>query len=173
MARSIPGPRQPVSVLQEGDEGTDIQKLSLAFQIRQSHYDGIWEEQKHFTWIISIILSAQAVVLAGTSIRPHDKLTIVLIASAVGVLMALIAFRVQRLEAIYFCQANERFAQAYHDVYPNSPEPFYSRQPNKPIWRLITFALRGKAGVRDNFQFMFVAFAVLFLFVAGYAVATL
>lgn len=40
----------------------DIEKLKMAFTIRDSHHKSLWEEEKHFTWWLSILLSAQIVI---------------------------------------------------------------------------------------------------------------
>src|SRR6185437_12143957 len=135
----------------------------LADKIRHSNYNSIWEQQKHFTWLISITLSAQAIMLAGVHLARADKVAVLCFASLVGIMISLIGFRVQRIEGIYFCQANELYAKEYRAVFPDARPPYHSVQPNKKIVNLLACCLRGKAGVRDHFQILFLAFITIFV----------
>jgi len=147
--------------------------LLLITRIRQSHHDAIWEEQKHFTWLLSIIFSAQAVVLAGTELSAPDKAIIISIASVVGILIALIGFRAQRIEGVYYHRANTHFAKEFLAVYPDAEEPHHSQAPNKAVLALIKSAITGSAGVRDYFQIIFIAFFAVFTAIAIYAYISL
>lgn len=160
---------QPLGTSKDPDSTTDISRLDMAEKIRHSNYNSIWEHQKHFTWLISIILSAQAIILAGTKLDSSDKVVILCVASIVGIMISLTGFRVQRIEGIYFCQANELFAKEYRIVYPDTRPPYLSGQPNKSIPNLIASCFLCKAGVRDHFQILFLAFVAVFTAIAIYA----
>jgi hypothetical protein len=146
-----------------------VAKLDLAIKIRQSHHYSIWEEQKHFTWLISIILSAQAVVLAGVKLGSPQKAILISVASAVGILIALTAYRVQRVEGVYYCQSHTHFVNQYRAVYPSAEVPHYNPKPNKNIPELVHSILTAKSGVRDHFQFLFLSFMVVFMAIAIYS----
>jgi hypothetical protein len=165
----VPRPRQPLATSKVPDSLTDIARLDMADKIRHSNYNSIWEQQKHFTWLISIILSAQAILLAGTKLDSAEKVVILCIASIIGITISLIGFRVQRIEGIYFCQANELFAKEYQTVYPDAPPPYHSGEPNKNLSNLIISCFQGRAGVRDHFQILFLAFMTVFTAIAIYA----
>jgi hypothetical protein len=163
----------PSGASKDPDSTTDIARLDMADKIRHYNYNSIWEQQKHFTWLISIILSAQAIVLAGTKLDSSDKIAILCVASIVGIMISIIGFRVQRIEGVYSCQANELFAKEYQIVYPDARPPYQSGPPNKRIPNLIVSCLLGKAGVRDHFQVLFLAFMTVFTAIAIYACVSL
>jgi hypothetical protein len=151
----------------------EIAKLDLARELQHTHYNSIWEEQKHFTWLISIILSAQAVVLAGTSLDSTGKQVIISVASLAGILIAITGYRAQRLESIYFRQANQLFVKLYNSVYPDAPSSYNLLNTNKSLPRLIKAVLTGRAGIRDQFQFLFLAFMAIFIAIAIYSYVAL
>lgn len=169
MAAKNPDPHQMKIPTQGSDHAADIARLDLAVKIWQAYHNAIWEEQKHFTWLISIILSAQAVVLAGIKLSSPERGALISLASAVGILIATTGFRVQRIEAIYYCQANSRLAQEYKMVYHDADVPYYSQEPNKSIPGLILATLTGRSGIRDQFQCLFLSFIAVFIAIAVYA----
>jgi hypothetical protein len=164
---------QQASVKTESDIMAEIAKLDLARELQHTHYNSLWEEQKHFTWLISIILSAQAIVLAGTSLDSTGKQMIISVASLVGILISITGYRAQRLESIYFRQANQLFVRLYNSVYPDAPTSYNLLNTNKPLPRLIKATLTGRAGIRDQFQFLFLAFTVIFIAIAAYSYVAL
>jgi hypothetical protein len=111
--------------------GTDIARLDMAHKIRHTNYNSIWEQQKHFTWLISIILSAQAIILASTKLDSFDKLTVLFVGSLLGMITSVVAFKVQRIEGGYFCHANEVYAEEYRAIYPHAEIPHRSQEPIK------------------------------------------
>jgi len=140
----------------------DLARVELAFEIRKYHHGAIWEEQKHFTWLISILLSA--IVIGATSDRLSETTTaiVVLVGSMVGCFLAVTAFRVQRREGEYFRNANASFVDEWNLAFPSSPLLRPPARANRPLYSLIGGAFIGKIGVRDYFQLLFVAFAVAF-----------
>jgi hypothetical protein len=147
----------------------DQSRLEFAFGLRSYHHNAIWEEQKHFTWLISIILSAQLLVLTGVRLDNLPKALLISIASIVGILLSVTALRVQRREGEYFRNANARFVAEYNAVYPSMPMPPPGPVANKQILSLVVSIFIGRSGVRDYFQFLFLAFAVVFLLMAIFA----
>ena len=81
-----------------------IARLDMANKIRHSNYNSIWEQQKHFTWLISIMLSAQALVAAAVKLDSFQKSAVLFVASTVGIITSIVGFRVQRIEGIYFAK---------------------------------------------------------------------
>jgi hypothetical protein len=144
-------------------------KLDLALRIRQNHHDAIWEEQKHFTWLISIILSAQLIVFVGTKLDPSQKIALIIISSVVGVLFAITGFRVQRIEGVYFYDANIKYNEAYSAVFGVTEPPYRRGSANKTPWRLMLSVFTNRSGVRDHFQFLFLAFIAVFAGTATYS----
>ena len=147
----------------------DLAKLDLATKIRHYHHNAIWEEQKHFTWLISIILSGQLVVFTSDT---SGKVVLVFVGSVVGILLAITAFRVQRREGVYFRNANAIFVEEYNALYPKMSLPLPSQKANKGILDLVLSFFIGKLGVRDYFQFLFLTFIVIFAGLAVYVYLT-
>jgi hypothetical protein len=148
---------------------TAIARLDMAYKIRHSNYNSIWEQQKHFTWLISIMLSGQAIVVGAVQLRSPEKSAVLFAASIAGIIISIIGFRVQRIEGIYFCDANKVFAEEYRAVYPDAKAPYRSEKPNKSVSGLIAAVCLGRAGVRDHFQILFLAFIAIFVAIAIYA----
>lgn len=184
MAEPDPSPNVPESWMTAGvgagnsDEAAatpgklpakDTARLDMAHKIRHSNYNSIWEQQKHFTWLISIIFSGQAIILASTKLNSADKLSVLCIGSLLGMITSIIAFRVQRIEGRYFCQANEVYAEEYRAIYPYAEAPHRTREPNKAISSLVVSVFSGAAGVRDHFQVLFLAFATVFFAIFIYS----
>ena len=90
---------------------TDLDKLQVAHLLRDFHHKSLWEEEKHFTWLCSILLSGQIVLLNSDKIAPHDRATVVLILGVVGVVLAIAAMRVIVLEGRAFDEASDRFVE--------------------------------------------------------------
>jgi hypothetical protein len=149
----------------------DPAKLDLAIKIREYHHNAIWEEQKHFTWLISIILSAQLLVLTSDKFRASGKVLVV-VGSVVGILLAMTGFRVQRREGSYFRNANANFVEEHNALYPHMQLPLPSQKANKNIFVLVLSFFTGKSGIRDYFQFLFLCFIVIFTGLAVYVYFT-
>jgi hypothetical protein len=163
----------PPGVTRNVTPGGDHEKLNLAMKLRDYHHNAIWEEQKHFTWLISIILSGQLIALSGARLDQSAKLALILTASVVGVLLSVTAFRVQRREGEFFRNANARFIAEYNALYPEAPMAPPGPLANKSVVHLVTYVFSGRSGVRDYFQFLFLSFAVIFAGIALFACITL
>jgi hypothetical protein len=169
----VPGSRQSAEVTRASDSdpliGLPHDELNFIFSVRQSHRDSIWEEQKHFTWLMSLILTGQIVLLTASRIAPSAKAGLVLTASVAGILFAITGYRVERIEGHYFSQANHEFLVAYQKRYPEAEIPHRHETVNKTIPILIWSICTGQAGVRDYFQFLMLCFVVIFAAVAVYS----
>jgi hypothetical protein len=163
------GQGQPVSHDQVPEPTASLTKLDLAHKIRQSHHDAIWEEQKHFTWLISIILSAQLIVFVGGKLDSAGKIALIVISSLVGILFAITGFRVQRIEGVYFYNANIKYNEIYSSVFQTTAPSRRRGTANKTLRDLVTSIFTNSSGVRDNFQFLFLAFIAIFVATAVYA----
>jgi uncharacterized membrane protein (DUF485 family) len=169
MGQSAIGTNRSIGQDRVPEPTASLTRLDLAHQIRQSHHNAIWEEQKHFTWLISIILSAQLIVFVGANLGSSQKIALIIISSVVGVLFAITGFRVQRIEGVYFYNANVTYNEAYSAVFQTT-EPSYRRgSANKTLWGLIASIFTNSSGVRDHFQFLFLTFIAVFVATAIYS----
>ena len=133
----------------------DVKKLDLAHNIREFHHKSLWEEEKHFTWWVSILLSAQIIVYTSNSLFNRDKLIFVFIGSLIGIFLCIIAFRTLRKEGEYFHTALSKFVEEYNAIYVAPSLPKVPEMANKDIPQLIKSFFTGKVGVRDCFQILF------------------
>lgn len=146
----------------------DSTRLGLALENRKFHHNSIWEEQKHFTWLISILLSGVVLGLASDRINVTGKGALILVGSAVGLLLSLMAFRVQRREGVYYRIAQATFVEEWNALFPRHPFLPPAERANLGIARLLWLSVTGRAGVRDYFQSLFLSFAIAFLGLASY-----
>lgn len=163
---STPGMASKFSGAAVSADADIIARLDIANQLRQPHYNSIWEQQKHFTWLISAVFSAEAIVFGTGLLNSHGKPIILCLVSGIGILFSLMGFRVQRIEGRYFCSANEVFAREYKAVFPYAEVPYRRQDPNKTVPGLFVAVLRDRAGVRDSFQFIFLALSAVFIAIA-------
>ena len=169
-----------------GESTGDLSRLQAALDFRRFHHDSIWEEQKHFSWLISIILSGALVAFASDQFSPSAKAVIVLTASALGFLFSLTAFRIQRREGVLFTIAQQAFVREWNAQFPDNellmprgdgnfgkdaPTHDSGKSPaNRGPVRLIFLGVTGRAGVRDYFQLLFLFFALAFVALGAYQV---
>jgi len=158
---------------EETKNNHDVKRLEIAHNIREFHHKSLWEEEKHFTWWVSIVLSAQILIYTSNSLCNQSKLIFIFIASLVGIFLCIIAFRVLRREGEYFHTALSRFVKEYNSIYTTSPLPDVPEKANKNIRELIKSFLTCKIGVRDSFQLLFLLFIVIFVGILLFSFLTL
>jgi hypothetical protein len=139
-----------------------MSRLEFAFKVRAYHHNAIWEEQKHFTWFMSILLAAQLLALTSDKVDSTTRATVVSIAAFAGIALSLTGFRVQTREGTYFRTANELYIREYNRTFTSAEIPLPPGRANKSVTRLIIDFGRGRAGVRDYFQILFLSFALVF-----------
>lgn len=157
-----PAPRQERTTASASGSNDDLERLKIALDLRRFHHNAIWEEQKHFTWLISILLSGQVIGVSSGRLDSNAKSVLILVGSLIGALLSATAFRVQRREGQYYSDANAAFVSRWNTEFPNNKLFVPGPNPNKPIHTLITSSVIGKAGVRDYFQLLFLLFAAVF-----------
>lgn len=137
MSRGESQAHRPKPDAQSASKSDGVEKLNFIFAVRQSHRDSIWEEQKHFTWLISIILTGQLIFFTNTRMQAGARAALILIASIVGILFSITGFRVERREGLYFSQANKQFLEEYKALYPGAEIPYRVQAVNKTPLRLM------------------------------------
>ena len=150
---------------QDSNNNSSIKKLELAHNIREFHHKSLWEEEKHFTWWISIVLSLQILLYTTGHICNQNKFIFIVIASFIGIFICFTAFRIVRLESEYFHTALSRFVTEYNEIYPTSQLPSVHKEANKGITDLIISVFKLEIGVRDSFQFLFLFFIFIFVLI--------
>jgi len=137
---------------------TDVDKLQAAHLLREYHHKSLWEEEKHFTWLCSILLSGQVLFLTSDKVPARERATVVLVLGIVGLLLAVAAMRVIVLESRAFLEASDRFVELRakidflktpSDEQPRTPKPWVS-------WN----------SIRGMFGFVFLLFAGTFMALA-------
>lgn len=159
--------------------------LEISQSLRKYYHDALWDEEKHFTWWVSILFPGLILAYSSSQLCVWQKVTVITMGSLFGVLLSFIGYFVVRKEGVYFKDAMETFqrtslALGLHESreYTSTQQRFALMPPypmsegfdearskaNKPFWRLLTGICRPKVlGVRDFFQLIFIASGLLFL----------
>jgi hypothetical protein len=147
------GPSSPLS---------DLQRLQFLHELRDYHHSALWEIQKHFTWLLSIVLAAQAAILTTAVVQPPERRNLLIGMALLGLAFSLLALRVVRKEGEYFFNVNRQFVRYHNRVFPEdllSPP----QGANLPFSKLLLGALTPwRLGVRDSFQLVSIVFTATF-----------
>lgn len=141
----------------------DPTKLQIAQSLRDYHHKALWEEEKHFTWLVSIIFTANVLLLTTDKLNLINRFLLIFLVSLIGLVICLIAFQVVRSESRNFQVALGRFIIEHNKCFENPRLPEVSMaDPNRRPLDLILSGLRGQVSIRDSFQLVFVLFFLLF-----------
>jgi hypothetical protein len=145
----------------------ELARLDFVHRIRTLHYDSLWEEEKHFTWLNSLILSAQVLVITSDKISAQHRLSLSVVLASAGFLCSALALAVIRREGDFYYFWLKNFVQEYNRAFPDGPpiDPPPGKA-NKSFGFLLLNLLRGKLGIRDAFQILFVGFMGIFVIMA-------
>ncbi|MBI2899260.1 MAG: hypothetical protein HYY17_03690 [Planctomycetes bacterium] len=157
--------------------------LPVAQDIRKYHHNALWEEEKHFTWWISILISVMIFVYASKQMDGLSKGFILMFGSFFGMVLSYFGLRCIRKEGRYFREALETVNRLYDRLgliqderSPLVPKEYTPHQDfaavrnsaNKPLWKLpgmVILSLKKDdvMGIRDYFQLVFLMACVLFI----------
>ena len=141
------------------DDAADALKFTQG--LREYHHKALWEEEKHFTWLHSIILAAQAAILMRTPSELTARGTILMVLAVIGLLFAIVAFRVVRREGQFFVYAHNLFVNRFNALFPATPLTVTAVESTASIISMPYRVLVGKASIRENFQFVFIVFGAI------------
>lgn len=158
---------------EEFKNNDDVKKLELAHTIREFHHKSLWEEEKHFTWWVSIVFSGLIVLYTNNGLCYRNKLIFIIIGSLIGIFLCITALRIMIVEGGYFHTALARFVNEYNKIFKTSPLPPVPEEPNKKLRDLIKLFFIWKLGVRDSFQFLFYFLMLIFSVILVWSVLTL
>lgn len=150
-------------ILKRNEEAMNInriQKLEFAQNLREYHHKAIWEEEKHFSWLISIIISLQVIIYTNDKICLQNKSLIIIFLSLIGIIFCLLALKIIRREGVFFIKALALFVKEYNSVFNPSKSDLYYIEPapseaNKPFKILIKNSFLMTLGIRESFQMLF------------------
>ncbi|TAJ93956.1 MAG: hypothetical protein EPO31_07190 [Gammaproteobacteria bacterium] len=136
--------------------------VRLAQQFREYHHKALWEEEKHFTWLLSIILAAQAAILTKNADDLEARGLLLAVLAIAGLALVIVSLRVVRREGAFFVTAHRLFVKRFNILFPDQkleepvtrPEPFLLTLPLRVL-------LGCKTSIRDNFQFVFLVFGAI------------
>ena len=141
----------------------DLKRLEFANDLRGLHHASLWEEEKHFTWLNSLILSAQVFLLTSEKISPHLRLYLAIGTALGGLICSGMALLVIRKESEYFNIALKQFVMEYNAVFSDGPLNPAPENANKTLRELLLGIFRPRTlRVRDAFQLLFIGFMVVF-----------
>ena len=96
------------------EENYNLNRLEFAKGLREYHHKAIWEEEKHFTWLVSIILSLQVIVYTNDKICEQNKCLLILGLSFIGFIFCCLFLIVIRREGYFFHKALALFVKEYN-----------------------------------------------------------
>jgi len=141
---------------------TDLTRLEFAHTLREFHHTAIWEEEKHFTWLNTLLLSFEGFLLSSEKPFP-GRLALLVIASLLGMLLSVVAIKVIRREGEYFNHNLKHFVAEYNSVFVERPLKAAPEKANKEVLTLVKdFVFAKKLGGRDAFQIIFLGFVAAF-----------
>jgi hypothetical protein len=136
----------------------DLRNVEFAHKLREFHHDALWEEEKHFTWLATLLLSFQGLLFSSEKPFP-GRLALLVIASLLGILLSIVALEVIRKEGQYFHHNLKHFVDEYNEAFPDRKLRPAPEKANKELWKLIRdFILTGRLGGREAFQIVFLGF---------------
>ena len=163
--------------------------LEIAEARRRYHHNALWEEEKHFTWWVALILTALVALVTSPSIAPCTKSQLLLAGSFLGFVLSRIAWAVIRYEGVAFAETMQICNRASYLLglfsearavnepavsvselapryYPITCFEKVKNTANKSRWAVARgiFQMSGH-GVRDSFQLVFVISALVFMVV--------
>src|SRR3989338_3550221 len=150
------------------DSTNKLDLLKMSHTLREYHHKALWEEEKHFTWLLSIFFTAEILVVTTDNLSDRIQSLLTIGISIFGFFFSLLALRVVLLESHGFQNELDNYKLLYKKVFgresfPHDELPIgWFRRAERRVWYLI----RGKS-IRHHFQFIFVLFATVFLFLAG------
>jgi hypothetical protein len=135
--------------------------LRLSQQLREYHHRALWEEEKHFTWLLSIILAAQAAVATKKASELEARALLLIVLGIVGLALVVAAVRVVRREGEFFVEAHREFVKRFNLVFADRKLDEPAANPNRNVFALPFVVLGGTPSIRDNFQFVFLVFGAI------------
>jgi hypothetical protein len=140
----------------------DLELLKAKHAQREYHHKALWEEEKHFTWLNSLVLSGQLLVFASDKLSVCAQSTLICLLAALGVGLSLLALRVLRSESQNFQEQMIQYVELHNKVFPTQKLSQPSNAANKRYLNLLWDSLRGRQTIRDAFQGVFLLFIVMF-----------
>jgi hypothetical protein len=139
-----------------------VDTLRLTQQLREYHHKALWEEEKHFTWLLSIILAAQAAILTTKAADLPARGAILVALAAIGLVFVIVALLVVRREGEFFVNAHRLFVTRYNLVFPNQELKAPSAKANRTVF-LLPFLLFAPwmLSIRDAFQLVLLFFGAV------------
>ena len=165
--------------------------LEISQALRKYYHDALWEEEKHFTWWVSIVFPSLVLIYSSSQLCASQKVALITIGSFFGIFLAYIGFNVVKKEGIYFKESLETFnrtsmalelhMQGESQTHPLMPEYSLNESfedakgsANKPFGQLLLSLFNPmKLGVRDCFQLVFVFSGFLFFIIWLFTLLTL
>jgi hypothetical protein len=164
------GGQVPGAAGQGGSGLSPVDALKFAQQLREYHHRALWEEEKHFTWLLSIILAAQAAVLTAKGSDLSARAPILIGLAVIGFAFAIVALVVVRREGAFFVNAHALFVPLFNEHFPSRPLMLPPAAANRSVFLLPFLLLQPwKLSIRDAFQLVLFVFGVTYfvLFVAA------
>jgi len=145
--------------------GEPIYRLEMAQVLRSYHHNALWEAERHFTWLTSIVLSAAVIIATSDKVGLVPRLLGAAFLAAVGAVICLIALTVVKRERSYFARASRVFLEEYNRCFPTDIRVISEEVPAGSFFAAVKRVLSGAITVREAFQLLFVLLFAVFAIV--------
>jgi hypothetical protein len=144
---------------------------------RISHHGNLlWEEEKHYTWWVYVVIGAMLYLLLSPQVWGCLRLYLIVIVSLFGIVVSCIGLRVIRVEGVQFCDAlrlQDKILEAMN-LSEIRECKHVRRAANKGLCELTTSFFKTmlrtdkldadkKVGIRDCFQVTLMLAVLLFI----------
>ncbi|MBN2163898.1 MAG: hypothetical protein JXR25_15915 [Pontiellaceae bacterium] len=141
-----------------------LDALKTANELRKYFHTALWEEEKHYTWLVSIILGSITLVITRET---EYKAPIIFLLAVVGFVITRIAIAVIKAESRYFQIAIRRHIALENLVFVGDengvPDKHIDDESKRELWE--RFIYNKKVSIRSAFIFTFIFFEAVFIFV--------
>lgn len=153
--------------------GEPLDRLASAHTFRAYHHHALWEAERHFTWVASVVLSATVIVGTSDKFGVTFRLIGAALLGSVGAVVCLIALTVVKRERAGFALAARVFLIEYNNCFPHDVRIIYPVHPAPSLFAAVRRVISGEMSVREAFQLLFVVLYCLFAAVITFLVYSL
>jgi hypothetical protein len=169
------------------DTATRVADFAAASSLEIHRHDSLWEEEKHYTWWVYVLIGFLTVVITAKDLEEPIKSSVVFLISSFGVFVSLLGFIVVRKEGSDLNLAKESRNQAGSAI--SIPSVLVTEPANHQLMGLrlrrvidssdkddvsiVAKLFTRELGIRDSFQLLLFVSAVGFALVSGYTLPEL
>ena len=145
--------------------GEPLERLTQAHAMRVHHHKALWEAEKLFTWLSSIVLSAALIVATSDRVAFVPRLFAAAVLGLTGAVVCLIGLVVVKRERHGFVAAMQVFIHEYNRCFPYAAKRNYQIVPAASVLVAASRVVSGSMTVQEAFQVLLILLYGLFVVV--------